>query len=81
MVGKLRDQPDGSNIFSWRHTCNYLQMNTQTKVLPASLMYTHLLKGYAALQRQNDSPEGLYAVQYQALTDVNSNKCKQRLAY
>jgi hypothetical protein len=80
MVGKLRDQPDGSNIFSWRHTCNYLQTITQIKVLPASLMYTHLLTHYTTLQCLNDSPKGLYAAEYRALIDVNSNKCKLRSA-
>ena len=81
MVGKLRDQPGGSNTFSWRHTCNYLRTNTQIKLLPASLMYIHLLTYHTALQSLNNIPKGLHAVKHRALINVNSNKCKLRSAY
>ena len=80
MVGKLRDQPDGSNTFSWRHTCNYLTTHIQIKVLPASLMHPQFLTNHTALQSLIDSPEGLYAIKHRALTEVNSNKCNQRSA-
>ncbi len=80
IVGKLRNQPVGNNIFSWRHTCNYLRINTQIKLLPASLMYSHLHTSREALQSLSDSLERLHAINYRALTEVNSNKCNPRSA-
>ncbi len=81
MVGKLRDQPEESQLSSWRQTHNHLLTKTQIKPLPASLIHMHILTHYSAILSLNEGPIGHHESQYQALTKINSSKCNPRTAY
>ena len=81
MVGKLRDQPEESQLSSWRQTRNHLLTKTQIKPLPASFMHMHTLTRYTAILSLNEGPKGHRELQYRALIKINSNKCNPRSAY